>query len=272
MISSLILKGRYNVGVNSSNRIMLDGEVTPLTDVPFIRYRFGDFGDENIEFLKSNMSRLHGPCHLAEYDISTMPKEQLEDLNAIDGLAIYAYIDIDDADLSNGIAAEKVEKLKSISDLYFDRLIIRDKSSMMYPLAADKLTFELSDILGGAVKASDIGICCSPLTPRTPNSESKACLSAVWARRLMADYTDNVDVATPTANHECCSDGCCCIRAFTVTCDIPAPANDAKVADSSSSENGCSKKANSEGGADAKEAKKPKAPKSKGVTSFNDLV
>lgn len=272
MISSLILTGRYNVGVNSSNRIMLNGEVTPLTDVPFIRYRFSDFGDENISFVKANMQHLHGPCHLAEYDISTMPKEQLEALNDIDGLAIYAYIDIDDADLATGIAAEKVEKLKSVSELYFDRLIIRDKSSMMYPLAADKITFALSDILGGAVKASDIGICCSPLTPRTPNSESKACLSAVWARRLMADYIDNVDVATPTANHECCSDGCCCIRAFTVTCDIPAPANDAKVADSGSSEKKSDKKANSDGAAEAKEAKKPKEPKPKGVVSFNDLV
>lgn len=271
MISSLILTGRYNVGANSSNRIMIGGEVTPLTDVPFIRYRFRDFGDENIEFLKSNMSRLKGPCHLAEYDISTMPKEQLEALNAIDGLAIYAYIDIDDADLANGITAEKVEKLKAISEMYFDRLIIRDKSSMLYPLAADRLSFELSDILGGAVKASDIGICCSPLTPRTPNSESKACLSAVWARRLMADYTDNVDVATPTANHECCSDGCCCIRAFTVTCDIPAPANDAKVADSSSEKQG-SKKSNSEGGSDEKDAKKPKEPKTKGILSIGDLV
>lgn len=250
MIASIVFKGMHNVGINGNQKIKVDGHLLSLADIPFVRYRFENYGETELEFIKNNKAKFNGPVHLAEVTLSANSCTVLDAMDDIDNLAKFLYVPIDDADIANGLKPETVELLGAVKDCFFDRVMIKDNSSMIYALAADRLKIEIEKALGDTFKASDIGVCGSPLSFRNSDVEGQACLTALWARKLMAEYAESADIVVPSASHECMT--CCgCIQYLVVESDIPAPL--------SAKEKSAAKKASGEN--TVKEPKEPKAPK-----------
>lgn len=252
MIVSLVLKDKYNVGINSNNKVKVDGHLIAVSDIPFVRYRFSQYGVEECEFIKNNIPKFEGPVHMAEVRLSENSISEIERLNENENLAVFLYVPITDYDIANGLREETVELLGKFEDseVFYDRIMIKDESTQLYPLAAERLKLQISEITGDTIK--DIGVCGSPLSFRSGDEPGQACLTAVWARKLMSEYALSDNVVTPTANHEnmtCCG----CIKYLVVNSDLPAP-----LSTKEKSEHNKANKSSNEGDKSS-EPKKPKA-------------
>lgn len=220
MVASIVLTGKYNIGLNAKEKIKVDGHIIAMSDIPFIRYRFGKYDSSDIDFIVKNKAVFHRPVHLIEVMLDDDIADTLSKLEEIDGVAKFLYVPIDDADIKDGLSEHKRELLESVADVFVDRVMMKDNAEMLYPIAAEKLKLEIEDCCG--FSASDIGICGSSLSFRCGDEPGQACLTAVWARNIMADYAESDDVVVPSASHE--SMECCgCIRHFIVDHDLPAP-------------------------------------------------
>lgn len=240
LITSIVLTGCHNIGVNNNNKIKIDDNIIAMKEIPFVRYRFNSYGESEIKFIERNMKRFVGPVHMAEIPLSVNTNTEAEALDGLGNIVKFLYIDVTDSDIENGFSADTIDLLENLGDAYFDRYMLKDKSSQMYQIAADRLKDQIADILD--VEPEEIGVCGSPISFRGSEGEiGQACLTAVKARELLAEYSENVDLV-PSANHEC-MDCCGCIRYIVVEHDIPAMANKQTKStktnkDSSSSENG----------------------------------
>ena len=252
MIASIVYKDTYTVGINGNNKIKVDGHLLALSDIPFVRYRFSEWGEKQFEFVKMNMERFKGPVHMAEVTLGDNTKEILDKMDDFDNLVKFIYVPIDNTDVSVGLKESTIEQLKNLGDAFYDRIMLKDNSSMIYALAADRIKIEVEKAIGGEFKASDIGVCGSPLSFRNSDAEGQACLTALWARKIMAEYASSPDIVIPTASHECMQ--CCgCIQYLTIESDLPAPL--------SSKEKSAAKKSSESTGGESKAPKEPKAPK-----------
>ena len=224
MIASLVLTGKYNVGISESGKVKIDGNTLSLKDIPFIRYRFDHYGEEEIKFINENMTKFVGPVHLAEVTICDNVIDILEKMNT--KLAKFVYIPLDDEIVATSKLPDNVTSVleEFDDDTPCDRIMIKDNTSMMYPLLANRYKLLIEDATGCTFESKDIGVCGSTLSFRSDDTPGQACLTAVWARRIMAAYADNDDIVVPTASHECMN--CCgCIQYLVVNEDIPAPSS-----------------------------------------------
>ena len=221
MVSNIVFKGRYNVGVNSQGRLMINGERSSIKEVPFVRYRFNSYSEDDIEFILEQANKFKYSVHLVELELSGDIEEQYRLIKgSLDGkldVGIYIYVPIDDTDLIDGISEEKLDWIELLGDIEYDRLMIKDKSTSMFLEGANRVKREISEILG--INEVDIGICSSPLS-----FDGNACLTAVKARELMAIYGKSDEVSIPSANHECMNT-CGCMRHMVVESDISMPEN-----------------------------------------------
>ena len=126
MVTSIVLTNKSNIGISSSNKIKVEDHLISLKDIPFIRYRFEEYGESELEFIKKNKERFKGPVHLAEINLCENIETILNNMDDIEGLAKFVYIPIDDFDIANGIKDETVELINKIGSAYYDRLIIKD--------------------------------------------------------------------------------------------------------------------------------------------------
>lgn len=251
MVASIVLTGKYTIGINGNNKIKVKDKLLATSDIPFIRYRFDSYGEDELEFIKANKKRFTEPVHLAEVILGDNTKTELDALDNIEQLAKFLYVPISDADVATGLSDETVARLENITECYYDRIMLKDNTSMLYPLAAEKLKLDIKNITG--FRPGDMGICGSPLSFRNGDEVGQACLTAVWARKIMADYSDNDAIVVPSASHENMS--CCgCIQYFVVDTDLPAPL--------SSKEKSAAKKEKVENG-DSKDSKESKVAEKK---------
>lgn len=220
MVSSLVLTGKYTIGINSKNKIKVDGHLLSLDDIPFIRYRFSEYGEAEIKFIRENKEKFRRPVHLVEITLGPNTKDIIEELESIDKLVKFVYVPVDDNDIKDGLSDTKQKYLQNIEDCNIDRIMLKDKAEMMYPIAAERIKIEIEDACG--FLASDIGVCGSCLSFRCGDEPGQACLTAVWARNIMAEYAEDDDIVVPSASHEN-MDCCGCIRYLIVNSDCPAP-------------------------------------------------
>lgn len=229
MVASLVLTGQYNVGLNSNGKTKVDGHLLSLTDIPFVRYRFGTYAKEQYEYILKNMEKFKDQIHLIEMNLEPGIVESIEAFHSVfdpaeksEKIAKFLYISVDDEVKANGLSEETINLLKSVSEEYFDRIMLKDNTTELYEIAADRIKIQIENALDGLVSSRDIGICGSPLSFRSNDTEGQACLTAVWARKIMSEYAENPDITIPSASHECMT--CCgCTRYFVISEDIPAP-------------------------------------------------
>lgn len=257
MITNIKLKGMYNVGVDETNHIDVNGTSVLLKDIPFVRYDFEKYDAEEVEFIKKTMEKFNMSTHLIQIYISDRVLTDLDNTAELHSkVAKYLYINVENRHLAdNALDTETLNiATQACTACRFDRVMLVDKTTSMDMASAKKIIKLTSKTLG--VSESKIGICSSPLCM----SDNLACLTAVTARELAAIYATSKDVTTPSANHQdmnCCG----CMRFFTVTQDIPAPAGKPKKTKSSSDKD-----------AKPKAEKAPSKPKVQKVFSLNDFA
>lgn len=214
MITAVEFKGKYNLGVNSSEKFFYSKEENKsehIKNIPIVIYNF-EKEELDLQFISEQMKKFKYSCHVAFlnqmeigddiYELSMKLREM--------GVAVFVFYDIvRRADGSIGVIGDKL-------NVPMDRLVLKDKTDDMQITELNTLKREVSKISGQAI--NDIGVCSSPFS-----FGENACLCAVWARRIMAKYTSNTEVALPSANHECMEE-CGCIRKIYITEDVEAPA------------------------------------------------
>lgn len=219
MISSIVLTGCHNIAVSSNNKIKVDGNILSVEkDIPFVRYRFNNYGENEIAYIKNMMNKFEYSTHLVEINLSANTANELSLMSDIlDSIAKYIYIDITDSNVDMNDVSEEVKNYidSFIDNFEVDRIMLRDKTSKLDTVAAKKIIKSLEALTG--LDYNTFGVCSSPLS-----FGDWACLTAVRARELMAIYSKYADVALPSANHQCMN--CCgCIRYFVVSNDTEAP-------------------------------------------------
>lgn len=231
MVTSIVLTGRYNIGISQSGKIKTpDGVLVDIKDIPFVRYRFEEYTDEDLEFISANMKKF--PCvHLVEINVNDNGLWALEQINMAEmNVAKMLYVPVGDNEVANGFTDEVLDCLENMCDFEFDKVNLKDISTTLYPAAVDKLKAEVASITGFTV--NEIGVCGGPCCFINGN----ACLTAVKARELLAAYSNDEDTCVvPSANHEGnldkldnavdCVNKCGCIRYHVFTFDMEAPAS-----------------------------------------------
>lgn len=217
MVTSIVLTGCHNIEVNSANKIKLGDQIVSIDkDIPFVRYRFENYGDTELEYIGEQIQRFTKSTHLVEINLSDVTADIYNAITSRYNLAKYLYIDIFDEDVVNkSLATTRLGQLQRIVGLKFDRYMFKDKTNTLDYVALRKLIKQLAQLLG--IAEQDIGVCSSPLS-----YNDLQCLTAVKARELMSIYNETTDVALPSANHQCMS--CCgCTRYMVVDTDLIAP-------------------------------------------------
>ena len=240
--------------MNSSKKIKVDDQTLAVEkDVPFIRYRFEQYGVEEFTYINKIKQQFCNSTHLVEVKICENIDEVLSQLEQnVQSVAEYIYIDVTEPEaLSKRLDDSKIQLILKARQFKIDRFMLKDKSTSLDAVAANAIIADIKKKTG--IKENMVGICSSPLS----FSES-ACLTAVKARELMSLYSPVSDVSLPSANHQCMN--CCgCIRYMVVSNDLEAPA-DPKV--------GVPKTKEPKAEKENKEPKEPKQPKAKPVKAF----
>lgn len=240
MITNLKLHGTYNIGLNSSNQINVNGTAVSKKEIPFVRYAFPFYGEKEVKYIKETMEKFSLSTHLVEIHTEeqktfmNLPdgvgeqidkkSEVLSSINVLKDLigkvAIYIYVSLDDTDSANKkLADSKIDILRTAMMLTsFDKIMLIDNTTCIGMATAKEIIKNTSKELG---VGDIVGLCSSPLCMGVDDSKY-ACLPAVQARALAAKYNTNTDVTLPSANHQDMST-CSCIRHYTVATDIAAP-------------------------------------------------
>ena len=218
MITSIVLKDRYNIGVDNNERFQLGDNKVKLDEVPFVRYRFENFTEKDKDYITGMMNKFKYSAHLAEVTIKEGFEEQVRFLNdAFENLIVFLYVPITDEMVTNNSLGEREIGLLGRLDsmMVYERIMLKDNSNSLYLVSANKLKKQVESLTG--FSAREIGICSSPLS-----FGEDACLTAVRARALESMYVENDKCAIPSANHECMN--CCgCIRYNIIEHDLEAP-------------------------------------------------
>lgn len=205
MIQSLKLRNMYEINVNANGKFVYDEVKMDIKDVPFIRFRLDKYTAEAIGYIKGLNEIFKYSTMLIELDANSLSED---DVNAVkdldDTCAIFLYIDIHEENLKKLTVSENIEETcieHAIETLNVDRVCLVDKTDTLNAVIAADLIESVAEEL--FTDAESISICSSPLS-----CTGMACLTAVKARELMAEYSTVDDVPLPTANHEksCC--GC----------------------------------------------------------------
>lgn len=228
MVTSVLLTGPYNIEISTNNKIKTpDGVLIDTKDIPFVRYRFSEYTEENIEFILGNKKKFQ--CvHLVELNLGTDTMSLLERLTELDDtIAKYVYINISDKEVKDGLSDSVLEQVEKVYDSGLaDAINIRDVSDTLFDIALDNIRDQIKTKAG--VPKKEIGVCGAPFCFVDEN----ACLTARKARELIAKYSERDDLV-PSSNHQIkvcdtdnigdCVNHCGCIRYHLYTSDMPAP-------------------------------------------------
>lgn len=248
MLNSLVLDKMYNIGV-AADKFMLNGEKTSIKDVCFVRYRFDEYNEEQLDYIEKMQNKFEYSTHMAEVTLSDRAAKDINDIaQRFENVAIYLYVPVTDAELEADEFDTWKQVLLTSEELnmtYVERVMLKDKTTYMHLIHANKFKKKLAEL--AAVEIHGIGICGSPLSVGTD-----ACLHAIQARDLIAFYGNPEKCKIPSANHQCMQ-GCGCIHYTEITGDSAAPLVSKGGTKKEGSSSGTSKKGNGK-------AKASKAP------------
>lgn len=206
MIQSIKLYKTYNIIVGQDGKFLYNGIKMNIKEVPIVRIDFEHYGDNEIKYIEDTRKIFKYSIVLLELKSDRLTGEDLEHIKAVSKeCAIYVYADIYDSDIDNGLSLDDRETAVSIYDIIdsigADGICLVDKSTKLNTVTAGILIEDISEQY--MIDSEKVSICSSPLS-----CMGYACLTAVKARALMAEYSTVDDVPLPTANHEksCC--GC----------------------------------------------------------------
>ena len=226
MITSIVVNGTHSIAMNNSRKILVDGNTLSVdNDIPFIRYRFDGYGDNEVQYIDRMIKQFNKSTHLVEIEANESTHSTLELLNtSFTNIAKFLYVTVTDHDVDNeALRQEVVNIIADAVSFGIDRVLFRDKTTKLDLVSVKRFIKQCRQ----SVKKSEdfFGVCQSPLS--FSDRGSLACLNAVRAREIMSMYSPVADAALPTANHQCMN--CCgCIRYIVVKADITEVPSDSR--------------------------------------------
>lgn len=215
MITCVVLTDTWRVDLDSHLRFNLNDQKISIKSVPFVRYRFSEYTDREIEYIKEMKKKFKYSIHMAEVELCKNIDNVLDKLNsAIENLVIYVYIPVTDDDVKEGLGGGKLSLIRLLVNKKYERIMLKDKSTSLDFITAEQFKKQVAQILVD-IKPNEIGICQSPLSFEEGNS----CLTAIKAREIAAEYAERDDIALPSANHQCMNT-CGCIRYVVIDKDL----------------------------------------------------
>ena len=219
MIANIMLTGTHNVRVNTQGNFKVADKILNYKkDIPFVRYRFEQYGNGEIQYIKELMDKFNKSTHLVELHWDLSLSNNIAAINEgglLDKVALYLYVDIfDDTVQLQGFSEQQIQIMNSSMQALnwqVDRVMLKDKTTTLDGFSLEKIKKQLSKAIN--INVRNIGVCSSPLS-----LGDNCCLNAIKARELMAKYSQVADVALPTANHQDMNT-CGCIRHFVITGD-----------------------------------------------------
>lgn len=216
----------YNIGLDGNNRVEIDDKKVSIKDIPYLRYKFDQYGDAEVEYIESSMKKFPYSVHIADIKLGADTNSICEKLNDKfntneDGdVNLIMFIDVDvDADtvekceLPGGID----EMLKDIDQSYVERFIVRDcDQAIVDKSRADKFIKYLHTEFG--IDNRTIALCGSILSG--DKGYSVGCLPASVVRDLQTLKSDDVELPLVPEGHQNCGGCCGCTRYKEVDSDI----------------------------------------------------
>lgn len=260
MITNILLTGKHNIRINEHRKMMAGDNVLNVDkDIPFVRYKFKEYTDTEIEYIKKMKEAINKSAHLVQVYLdenTPVVLQKLADLN----VAKYVYVTVTTEHVTNGaFDTETMRLVEGIRGMDIDRIMLLDKSDNLYMESKQVLIKQL--IMTLRTTKDKFGVCSSPLA-----FEGNQCLSAIKARELLSLYSSSTDVALPSANHqsmECCG----CIRHIVIDSDTPDVVE--ATAQVKNGNSNTKKKKNNKDVSKDKEVKDKKAVKKKAASKGN---
>lgn len=224
MKTSIVITDTHEIVLDSFGRFSYnDKKITYNKDIPFVRYRFSSYEDRHISYIEKMQKKFNYSAHMAEVMFEgESTADVLDTLEEIEGLIVFLYIPVTNEEVLNGFSESKLESIKAIASCNYDRIMLKDFSTNIHYVALDKLKEQVYKATNFSV--DDMGICSSALS----FIKGQACLTAVRARELAAEYCENEEAVIPSANHECMNT-CGCIKYIVI--DKPIYTEETKKAD-----------------------------------------
>jgi hypothetical protein len=217
MLANLKIKGKYKIPI-ANNKIKIGEESLSLKEIPFIRYDFGSYGEDEVDYIKYMREKFISSVPLVEFQLSD---NILSEIELFDEDTIkYVYTNITDEDIDNGTLGEW--RLNLFVDImekeYINSIVLVDNTTKLTRPHIIKFKKEIMDYCKSfnSFSSDYIAVCNSPFS-----FGDDACLSAIKARQLLSEYSEKDECAIPSARHECME--CCgCMRHLIVDKDIVA--------------------------------------------------
>lgn len=214
MITSLMVSGEYKIELDKNEKLTIDGNKIGIREIPVLRYRFEEYTEKSFEYIKNMKEIFKHSVHLVQFYLSENTVELVSQLNSIvDGAAVYIYIPVTDDIVEGGFTVEQSRWMDDCSRISLDRVMLKDDSTSLHLIQANKLKKEVSNKM--SVPVGNIGLCQSPLS----FNSGEACVTAAIARHLASIYLESDEGAIPSSNHESMSK-CGCIRYLEIDSDV----------------------------------------------------
>ena len=226
MIISLVLNGMYNIGLDGNNRVEIDDKKVSIKDIPYVRYKFDQYEDTEVDYIEASMKKFPYSVHVADIKLgadTTAVCEKLDtkfNVNGEGDVNLVMFVDIDvDADtvercqLSSNIA----EMLENVDQSYIDRFVVRDcDQAIVDKSRADKIIKYLHTSFD--IDVSNIALCGSILSG--DKGYCVGCLPASVVRDLQTLKSDDIELPLVPEGHQNCGGCCGCTRYKVVDSDI----------------------------------------------------
>lgn len=215
MITSLKFSKIVNVKLGDNGKFRVDDNENVLTlkDIPAVRYKFEQYGDEEIAFINGMHNKFKHSVHVVELDVM---EHDVYDVytrihNVVNNIATIVHINVDDSHAENRkFTLLEQTKLAGLKSVPINRVMLHDKSVKLDYQGLSSLKDQLVKLTGMPMK--DVGCCGSPYT-----SSENCCMNAAIAREWSAKYNKDGEGSLPSANHNSKESNCGCLRYILVT-------------------------------------------------------
>ena len=218
MIKSLVLTGMFKIPV-SNEQIYVDGKKLALKDIPYIRYRFENYGEEEVNYIKECIQKFKYSVHIADITVKDGCAQTCDALdetfnNEDINLFMFAIIKLTPGMTSGEISENLRDNLEQLSKREITKYVLKDdmfNSVVCRVDEYDAVRRLLMKITG--LKSDKFSLCGSPFEP------GNGCLTASTVRQLQTYKEADIEIPLVPEGHEN-SGSCGCTRYEVVSCDL----------------------------------------------------
>lgn len=227
MTSSIVLTDTINITFDKKHKFKYqDNELNEVyefqqEEIPAVRYRFKQYGVNEIVYIKNSLKKFTSSVHIAEVELCENSVAWINAISELKEVAIFLYFDIHKDNIVNKafneVQRSYLMEVRTNGISKIERIMMRDADGLMHMMVARPLLIALSGFMG--LNLSNVGYCGCAFS-----NNGQCCLTAERARDIAARYSNNSNFAIATnavegknIEHQ---HGCYCIKHIIISHDI----------------------------------------------------